>query len=49
MRKPELIAWCDKLEVKVTKHEATIKELRKNMKNGGDDGEGGETHKQLYE
>ena len=49
MRKNELLDHCDKLEVKVTKHEATIKELRKNMKNGGDDGEGGKTYKQLYE
>ena len=49
MLKPELLAWCDKLEVKVCKHEATIKELKKNMKNGGDDGEGGKTYKQLYE
>ena len=50
MRKHELLDHCDKLEVKVMKHEATIKELRKNMKNGGDDGEGGKTYnKQLYE
>jgi hypothetical protein len=49
MLKPELIAYCDKLEVKVCKHEATIKDLKKNMKNGVDDGEGGQTYKQLYE
>ena len=49
MQKAELIVWCDKLEVKVCKHEATIKELKKNRKNGGDDGEGGKTYKQLYE
>ena len=29
MRKHELLDHCDKLEVKVMKHEATIKELRK--------------------
>ena len=49
MRKPDLLAWCDKLEVKVCKHEATIKDLKKPLKNGGADGEGGETYKQLYE
>ena len=32
MLKPELVAWCDKLEVKVCKHEATITELKKNKK-----------------
>ena len=49
MLKPELRDYCDKLEVKVTKHQATIKELRKNLKHGGDDGEGGKTYKQLLE
>ena len=49
MTKFELQCMVGKLMDKVEGQSIIIKEQKKCLKNGGDDGEGGKTYKQLYE
>ena len=49
MFKDELINMVGKLQDKVGDQNILIKEQKKRLKHGGDDGEGGKTYKQLYE
>ena len=50
MNKVELITMVvAKLQDKVEEQRTIIQEQKKCLKNGGDDGEGGKTYKQLYE
>jgi len=49
MLRDELIVMVAKLQEKVGAQSILIKEQKKSLKNGGDDGEGGVTYKQLYE
>jgi len=49
MLRNELILMVAKLQEKVCDQNILIKELKKCLKHGGDDGEGGKTYKQLYE
>ena len=49
MLRDELIVMVAKLQEKVGAQSILIKEQKKSLKNGGDDGEGGMTYKQLYE
>ena len=49
MTRYELINRIAILHDKLDSQNALIKEQKKSLKNGGDDGEGGKTYKQLYE
>jgi len=49
MTRYELMAMVGKLQNKVEEQRLIIQEQKKCLKNGGDDGEGGKTYKQLYE
>ena len=49
MMRYELIDMVAKLQDKVEDQRLIIQEQKKCLKNGGDDGEGGKTYKQLYE
>ena len=49
MNKIELLTNYAKSLDKVEEQRTIIKEQKKCLKNGGDDGEGGKTYKQLYE
>ena len=49
MTRVEVIKMVCTLQNKVQDQRAIIQEQKKCLKNGGDDGEGGKTYKQLYE